>query len=113
MEKMKEHSKEEESRLRNRVIQYAATLQRLTARPRYAHMKRAEEIVRLEQLMLSGTARFSYLGQDGGIRHIKGTLINYMENFGVPYRAKPYSRFMLYYDLEDKAWKTFQVTGLI
>lgn len=101
------------SRFQNMVMQYTFTLQRLTAQPRYARLKQAEDIVRLEEEMQNGVVAFSYLGQDNEIHHVKGTLRHYMKDFKCPYRAKPYNRFLLYYNPEIGAWRMFQVNGLI
>lgn len=101
------------TRFQNMVTQYTFTLQRLTDRPRYARIKQAEDIVRLEEGMQDGVVAFSYLGQDNEIYHVKGTLRPFMKDFKCPYRAKPYNRFLLYYNLEIGSWRMFQVSGLI
>lgn len=93
------------------TLQYAQTIQRLTGKPRQVLMEQAEQVATLVQEMKTGVIPFIYIGQDGVIHKVKGTLKPYQDCFKSPYFPKPYNRFVLYYNPELQAWRTFQLTG--
>lgn len=95
------------------TVQFAQTIQRITGKPRQALMEQAEQAAILVQGMKSNVVSFAFIGQDGMVHKEKGTLVHYLRDFKRPYRAKPYSRFILYYSVEKRVWRTFQVQGLV
>ena len=46
-------------------------------------------------------------------RKVKGTLMNYEKDFGRPYHQRPGSVFVVYWDLELEAWRTFRICHLV
>ena len=46
-------------------------------------------------------------------RKVKGTLVNYEKDFGRPYRQRPGSVFVVYWDLELEEWRTFRICHLV
>jgi hypothetical protein len=91
---------------------YAMNMQRLTGEHLYCHLAKARGIVRLVEEMKKGNASFTYLGQDGMMHTVKGTLTRYEKDFKRTYRTKPDNRFILYYDTQIDAWRTFQAINL-
>jgi hypothetical protein len=91
---------------------YAMNMQRLTGEHFYRHLARARKVVRLIEKMKRGNVSFTYLGQDGIMHDVKGTLMRYEKDFKEIYRTKPDNRFILYYNTTVEAWRAFQATGL-
>jgi hypothetical protein len=102
----------EKEELEVMAYKYAMNMQRLTGKHFHCHLAKAREVVRLIEEMKRGSASFTYLGQDGIMRNVKGTLTRYEKDFKRNYQANPDSRFVLYYDTTIGAWRTFQATGL-
>jgi hypothetical protein len=77
------------------------------------HLAKARKVVLLIEKMKSGTVTFTYVGQDGVERTVRGTLTRYEKDFKKPYRTNPDSWFIVYYNTEVEGWRAFQVTGIV
>jgi len=93
------------------VAQRALLLQRITGRPMREWMEHALWIEKLERDMQTRVVTFSFIGQDGERRTVKGTLKPYEKTFGKPYLPNRNNRFLLYYDIDACGWRTFQISG--
>lgn len=96
-----------------RVAHYAITLQRLTGKPRCTLIEKAVTITRLVQDMKTTIVSFIFIGQDERLHQVKGTLMNYANDFKRPYHPNCSNRFIPYFDTEINAWRTFQLTGIV
>ncbi|NDV83358.1 SH3 beta-barrel fold-containing protein [Bacteroides sp. 51] len=108
---MKEVEKDED--FGRNVMQRAILMQRITGRALCMWMDTAALVEELEKKMLVDVVRFTFMGQDNNERSVNGTLRSYQQAFGKPYSANRNSRFLAYYDVDVKEWRTFQITGLI
>jgi len=95
------------------VYQYAQNMQRLTGIHMYYHLTQSRAAVTLVRDMRKGVVEFTFIGQDGITYKVKGTLAHYEKDFRKQHEIKPENRFILYYNTQLKAWRTFQVTGLV
>ncbi|WP_321332444.1 SH3 beta-barrel fold-containing protein [uncultured Bacteroides sp.] len=73
----------------------------------------ARQAEQLFQKMLGEEVEFSYLGQNGEIKNVRGTLNYYQQAFKHPYTPNPRNIFMPYYDLNAHRWCTFHVAFLL
>jgi hypothetical protein len=102
----------ENEELKKMAYLYAVNMQRQTGKHLYYYLAKARAVVELIGKMKKGEASFTYLGQDGVIHRVKGTLIRHEKDFKKPYVINPESRFVLYYDTEIGAWRAFQAIGM-
>ena len=92
---------------------YALTMQRIMGEHICHHLDTARAAVTLILEMKKRVVPFSFVGQDGVTHKVQGTLTGYEACFGHPYQINPNNRFIVYYDVRLKGWRTFQITGLI
>jgi len=95
------------------AYQYAQNIQRLTGIHMYNHLTKTRAAVTLIRDMKKGVVEFTFNGQDGITHKVKGTLIHYEKDFKQLHKINPKNRFILYYNTKLKAWRTFQITGLV
>jgi len=93
------------------AAQRALLLQRITGRPMREWIEHVLLIEKLERDMQTRVITFSFIGQDGEERTVKGTLKPYEKTFGKPYVPNRNNRFLLYYDVDACGWRTFQISG--
>ena len=93
------------------IVHYAQIIQRITGKPRQVLMEHAEQAAILVQRMKTEIVDFTFIGQDGVVYKERGTLMPYLRDFKKPYRVK--NRFILYYNVNKRAWRTFQLSGLV
>lgn len=92
---------------------YALNMQRRTGKQMSHHLLQARAAVMLIEKMRKGITEFTFNGQDGMLHKVKGTLIDYEKDFKQIHEMKPKNRFIVYYDTLIKAWRAFQITGLV
>ncbi|WP_321479689.1 SH3 beta-barrel fold-containing protein [uncultured Bacteroides sp.] len=73
----------------------------------------AKEVELLITLMRHEVVGFTFMKQNGDPCHVRGTLKDYWNAFKYYYFAKANNRFVVYYDLDAKAWRTFQAAFLM
>jgi len=102
-----------ETNLEFEAHRFALAMQRMTGEHMCHYLPVARAAVALIREMEKGVTVFSYMGQDGILHKVKGTLTDYETCFKRPYRMNPGNRFILYYNTKLKAWRTFHAIGLV
>jgi len=104
---------EQEVNIESMTHNYALNMQRRTGKQMRHHLLQARAAVMLIEKMRKGITEFTFNGQDGMLHKVKGTLIHYEKDFKQTHEMKPKNRFIVYYDTLIKAWRAFQITGLV
>ena len=92
---------------------YAMNMQRITGKHMHHHLSKGRAAAMLIKEMKKNVVEFTFNGQDGITHKVKGTLARYDRDFRKLYQINPNNRFIPYYNTKLKAWRTFQVTGLV
>ena len=102
--------KKQHSLPRVRLMRRAAVIRRNNDMNRRDALIIAHRIGGLIRKMHRENVKFCYTKQDGTVRHAVGTLTGYQHSFHRPYMPRPENTFVVYYDLEAKGWRTFQIS---
>lgn len=73
----------------------------------------AERLESLIDHMSYGHATIAYRKQDGTFQLVTGTLIYYEQEFHKPYEINRIEGAVAYWDVEQQAWRTFQVENFM
>ena len=73
----------------------------------------AERLEKLIDHMRYGHAAIAYRRQDGTFRLVTGTLIYYERKFHKKHDINRIDSVMVYWDVEQQAWRTFQVENFM
>ena len=106
-------NEEREENIEILAHQYALNMQRVTGKQMFHPLPQARAAVTLIGKMRKGITEFTFNGQDGIIHKVRGTLTPYEKAFKQLHKINPQNRFILYYNTQLKAWRTFQITGLV
>ena len=72
--------------------------------------KRIEELI---DHMQYGYALIAYYKQDGTFKLVKATLIPYETGFGRKYEITRVTGTLIYWDVEQQAWRSFQLENFL
>lgn len=73
----------------------------------------AERLEKLLDHMLYGHAMIAYHKQDGTFKFVKGTLIYYEAEFRKVYDPEKIEGAVVYWDVEQQGWRTFQMENFM
>lgn len=91
----------------------AAAIQLENGFSKSAALLMAHGIERLIEGMHRGEVAFSYTKEDGSVRRARGTLADYEYCFKRPYVPRPENTFVVYFDLDKQAWRTFRAANFL